>query len=469
VANIIDLLSRLAGSKTPMSEWYGSRILRRHENPLDHPPWRDTLDRFMRATMDEVRLQLASELASQTLKLSAFDEVIPFREAVLRREAGADISYDKQRDHSAHTITNWLLGWLIYENSESLRNAMKEATEARGLGKELKRNPVEAFGDVWTYASILHDIGYLFEGGIARLSWEPYHETARRGALVVNDFFYNRIWHEWGVTCAADRQLIRESGYRFLTLPTEGTLGGIIEGLQQLGGLEPLLRDVSAALPNGNPPNVPGNHVNAFELWEAHYGRLGKQAMVERVRHTQQAFADLAYTGLPNVGIRVIDHGVASGLLLLQLITMYYGARSALSGSTANWVTGQSRTVFMGSAGGVDYKPLFWWSGILWGTFATAVHNVQQTMRWKAKLTLEDDPLAYLGILVDSVQEWDRYAVQRGAVLARERALQGIDVGAALTDKGQLRLTLPKARRGKVKADLDVALEGWERFVELPD
>jgi hypothetical protein len=46
------------------------------------------------------------------------------------------------------------------------------------------RGPIEAFGDVWNYASILHDIGYLFEGAMARLSWEAHHETARFGALL---------------------------------------------------------------------------------------------------------------------------------------------------------------------------------------------------------------------------------------------------------------------------------------------
>jgi hypothetical protein len=464
VSHIIDELLKLADAGV-MSDWYESRIERRHTNPADRPNWREGIKKFLNATMDEVRLQRASDLARDTLRLPAFDEVIPFRVAVLRREAGADISYDKQRDHSAHTIYNWLLGWLFYQHSDSLRQAMKDATKARGLSEGgLNRTPVEAFGDVWTYASILHDIGYLFEGGIGRLAWEPHHETAKRGALVVNDFFYNRIWHEWEIYSAADRQLIRKCDYEFLTLPTDGSLGGIIEGLQKMGGLDPLLEDVGKVV--SNLPTLSGKHVNAFELWAAHYEHLGKKEMVKYVDHTQKAFANLAYNGLKAAGVRVIDHGVAGGLLLLQLITMYYGARSALSRSPVKWSSDESRERFMGKAGEVDYNPAFWWGGILWGTFATAFHNVQQTSP-QQKLKLEDDPMAYLGILVDILQEWDRYAVQRGAVLAHEPALQGVDVPATVTAKGVLTVTLPTKRCEKAIEDLDKALQGWKDLLIL--
>jgi hypothetical protein len=464
VTSIIEQLVGLA-DRGSMVGWYESRIPRRFPKAVDHPAWRETLKKFLSATMDEVRLQRASQLARETLQLSAFDEVIPFREAVLRREAGADISYDKQRDHSAHTLYNWLLGWLFYEHSQLLRDAMSEATKSRGLCEGgLDRTSVEAFGDVWIYASILHDIGYLFEGGIARLAWEPHHETARRGALVVNDFFNNRIWHEWGIYSAADRQLIRGTGHRFLTLPTDGALGGIIDGLQQMDGFGMLFEDVRKAV--SNLPALQGERINAFELWTAHYDFVRKPKMVELVSHTQRVFAGLAYNGIEDIGLRVIDHGVAGGLLLLQLITMYYGARSALSRSEPEWSSPESRTNFMGSEGGVDYKPAFWWGGIVWATFATAVHNIQQAMP-RGKLKLEDDPLAYLGILVDVLQEWDRYSVQRGAVLAPEPALQGVDVPTTVTKNGVLEVKLPAKRYGKAKKDLDKALQDWEQLLTL--
>jgi hypothetical protein len=70
--------------------------------------------------------------------------------------------------------------------------------------------------------------------------------------------------------------------------------------------------------------------------------------------------------------------------------------------------------------------------GIVWGTAAVGLHNIQQMSSaakldsdWPGKLSLADDPLAYLGILVDIVQEWNRYSVFK--MLDRE-PIQGIEV-----------------------------------------
>ena len=468
VGTIINELWQLSDSKTHMSGWYTSRIERRHANAVDYPPWRTTLQSFLSSTMDEVRLHRASQFAKETLKLPAFEEVIPFRVAVLQREAGADTSYDKQRDHTAHTVNNWLLGWLFYQHSQKLREAFAKAIDDRKLLSPTRPSCAEAFGDVWTYASILHDIGYLFEGGIEKMSWHMHHEMARRGALLVNDFFGNRIWHEWEVHNAADRRAILDCGYKHLRLPVDGSVGGIVEGLQDMGGLGPLLADVKTSVAGQALHGLNGDRVGAFELWRAHYQNLGNQSMATRVDHARDDFGKLAYEGLPKVGLRVIDHGVASGLLLLQLITMYYAIRSTVRTKT-DWCDPQSQRNFMGDAGKVDYQPLFWWNGILWGTFATAFHNIQQTdpSKRKAPLKIEEDPLAYLGILVDTLQEWDRYMVRREAVLADEPALQGVDVRAQVKNQILEVNLLTTKRCEKTIEDLDRALHDWQSFVDV--
>jgi hypothetical protein len=53
------------------------------------------------------------------------------------------------------------------------------------------------------------------------------------------------------------------------------------------------------------------------------------------------------------------------------------------------------------------------WRAILRGTAATAIHNIQQLEgpfyeagKNYGPLTLEEDPLAYPGILVDILEEW---------------------------------------------------------------
>jgi hypothetical protein len=53
--------------------------------------------------------------------------------------------------------------------------------------------PESVFGDLWQYVSLLHDIGYLVEGAIDGPSWAVNHEMARRGAVVINEFFTQRL------------------------------------------------------------------------------------------------------------------------------------------------------------------------------------------------------------------------------------------------------------------------------------
>ena len=55
---------------------------------------------------------------------------------------------------------------------------------------------------------------------------------------------------------------------------------------------------------------------------------------------------------------------------------------------------------------GRSWSPAFWWTGIVWATAATAIHNVQQMdtltsvdASWPGPISLEEDPIAYLGIL----------------------------------------------------------------------
>jgi hypothetical protein len=57
-----------------------------------------------------------------------------------------------------------------------------------------------------------------------------------------------------------------------------------------------------------------------------------QKAMVHHVNNTCDAFYALAIDGLPKQGLSVIDHGVAGGLLLLQINTLFFVAFQALTG-----------------------------------------------------------------------------------------------------------------------------------------
>jgi hypothetical protein len=83
-------------------------------------------------------------------------------------------------------------------------------------------------------------------------------------------------------------------------------------------------------------------------------------------------------------------------------------------------------------------------------------------------LQLDEDPLAYLGILVDCIQEWDRYTVSRESVIAGVLPLQGADVKLANEgERIQIDYSDPD-RAAKVCKDLDNSLsDEWKQILDI--
>jgi hypothetical protein len=489
--SIIEALYKLR-SNSRMARWYQHH----KEREVDGLHWEPSLlDDFLFSTVDEVRSRNANKLAQATLTLQFLDEITFFRESVLRREAGGDIANPGQRDHTAHTVNNWLLGWLIYEHSEQFRGAFKVAAQARGLlvdgtGKTIDEEI--AFGNVWIYASLLHDIGYLFEGAIEAMSWRADHAMAHQAIIVVRDLWQNQVWPAWGLRSLHHQRIAKDAvASWFRSPPRDNTLISIIEELRTLGDLQSLLRDVD--LPSKVLAELPRGYMDAFDLWHLHYAQHSSGSMLEHVDYVRDASHALAVDGLPgdgmSEGMRLIDHGVAGGLMILQVNTLYFAALRELKILKPNdWEDDAQWRAFKGATRKAEFFTRFWWSGIVWASFATAFHNVQQ-LRQSARsdrpesllfrrakqqpLALDDDPLSYLGILVDILQEWDRYQVARtGHVLGRV-PLQGVDVRCEISG-GRLRLDLSERRvpgggdrNEKAQKALSAALRDWEALVSL--
>jgi len=121
-----------------------------------------------------------------------------------------------------------------------------------------------------------------------------------------------------------------------------------------------------------------------------------------------------------------------------------------------------------------DYEPEWWWQATVWATGATAIHNVAQMdpverlrTAHPGPLSIREDPLAYLGILVDVLQEWDRHTVAGLSPVTGIRPLQGIDVSVEIP-KDLIHLVYDTAHRaGKVKKTLDMALQDWKNLVDI--
>jgi hypothetical protein len=445
------------------------------------------LKRFLGATMDDVRLHWADEYSQMVLGHRDLDDASHFRHAVMRREIVADIAYEQQRDHSAHTLYNYLLGWYFFEHCPALRGAFtaqlrrRSGAEADPASDRLSR----AFGNVWIWASLLHDVGYLFEGGVAATSPAVQDDRVRRGMEVTRDFFDHRFWMEIRFASHERRRILLE-GISVASPQWSGTsLGAVADSLRSLPRLDELRRSVSDALIN-RTYHVParldregGLPRDAFDLWAAHYEAYGEPGMADRIRSLADAFDLLVWRGIPHVGVRMLDHGVCSGLLMLQYSTFHYALLAALGRDRprdpdrlAVWSAFHDRA-------GFRHEPAWWWTLHVWGTAAAAIHNLAQVSgKWTdtdcriAALRLAEDPIAYLGVLVDIIEEWDRYSVRRGnglLIYNRPNAkmpLQSVDVALdAAGDK--VVFGCPADRVAGIERDLDLALDGWRELLTV--
>ena len=114
---------------------------------------------------DQDRLHYAEEYALAVMRLSDLGDFTWFRRGVLLRETVPTTRYPEQRDHSVHTLHNYLLGWYFFVNSPVVRDHFQKAFHARNLRTDLG-SIITRFGELWCFTSLLHDIGYLFEGEI---------------------------------------------------------------------------------------------------------------------------------------------------------------------------------------------------------------------------------------------------------------------------------------------------------------
>ena len=448
----------------PMSNYFS----RSHEefNELKHK-----LDRFLASTMDEVRLDSAGECTRKILKVADLQDLEMLREGVWKREASGVISYSGQRDHTAHTLNNWLLGWYLYTHSSVVKNNIGDQIRARKWDEE-EFDVDTYFGHLWQFTSLLHDVGYLFEGSLSTMDPAVQSTQAMIGARILDDYFQTRLWTETSLGSTNDqRVLFNQLNLEPPQLPNEQpSLARIAFYLRELGDLTDLGEwvDHSMSLTDSKTHSFPAD---AFDLWEMHFKLFNQPEAAKRIRHVESAFHHYVNYGQPGLGIRILDHAVCSGLTLLKIATFFYTMMAKMEHYTgseepANTIVKRvrERTVEY------NYNPKFWWTGIVWATASTAIHNLQQAKgSWcegvnQEPLKIEEEPLGYLGVLVDCIQEWDRYFVFS---TAERLPVQGNDVTLS-RDANKVIINLGNLKRAeKIRAELDSALVDWTDIIEL--
>jgi len=276
------------------------REFKEYHRPCDDK-FKDHVKRFLTATMDEVRTTTSNRVALEVLKRIGLGDFDLFRKAVLRRELTGEIAYQNQRDHSSHTLYNYLLGWYFFIQSGRLKKVLAKEFDKRGIpDSTFPFTDYSAyFGCVWQYVSLLHDIGYMFEGGLSTLSFDS-NKQAQHGARVAEEYFNRSVLQDY----ETNRGTLTKELSDELAPPAFAaidTLGKISSELQIIGNLKQLLEQVAVALDNTSVPKpIPADYSdNGFDLWIQYYDCFDNRRMARRFRSLRKVFDGLIDSGLP--------------------------------------------------------------------------------------------------------------------------------------------------------------------------
>src|SRR5438067_4563195 len=126
----------------------------------------NTLKDVLVSQTDEDRAYFAESLSDTILRITDLKDAIWFRKGVLRKETLGLTNSARHRDHSVHTLHNYLLGWYFFVHGKTIRDEFTSAFKGRGFSYTNAYGFSLAFGELWCFASLLHDVGYLFEGQV---------------------------------------------------------------------------------------------------------------------------------------------------------------------------------------------------------------------------------------------------------------------------------------------------------------
>lgn len=325
------------------------------------PKYQGILESFLDATTDSARLVRAS-LASRSI-LAEYDlgELEDLRSTVQASELLRVISYARQTDHSAHTLYLYLLGIYLFFSSTKLRTGI-----ASHLGEhDQSSGLLSRFLFQWLFASLLHDIGYVFQG------------RARSEIRAVD-----RLFRATTITRLMDST---DTGLKRAVTSLINSLR--IEPFEAIQNPEDIVARLRH-LPWGSKANFRDDTFESFLV----YGPRNQQITGEALEDYAYLVAAGGYDGLSE---GTVDHAIATGLFLFRYSTFWYYLAKE---------TGFEDVFEAFQDGGYPEKD------VVAGCFAAAAHNlIGRHARSYGSLLFEKNPIIYLGVLCDELQKWDRF------------------------------------------------------------
>ena len=331
------------------------------------------LTAFFSARTDIRRLIYAQQASEIILNTHDMSELIGIRSIVADLELKRIIAYKKHRDHTAHTLYLYILGIWLYDTIPSI---LKSFASNPKLQHYTEWYISEIFLLQWLFASLLHDVGYIF----SELNENTTGDRAKIEKLYDFELFRSEVLKDHDHSDERVQKELFKIHNRFNEL---------------YGNNWP--QKVSAT-------NDPIEILKAISYmpWIADLGFKDKMHNVFRLFDTSnrnanylESFAySVSKSGYKN-SVPTVDHAVASGLLLLQYSTYWY------------WLVNSTdkRNALFSNWGGYSVKNIPF---IIEACRAVAYHNIKLKAS-EAKFNNVEDPILYLGILCDEICIWERF------------------------------------------------------------
>ena len=275
------------------------------------------------------------------------DPFIDLVDVLRNYEATAATLIDKQRDHFIHAVNVFLCGLAIWTTNPALRAAFDRAIPEEGFAAGLGTHWEEFFFR-WGVASLFHDVGYPVE-----IVGQQINRFIRMVADADGD--------ELAVRAQIRYENFSELNHIREIVPKRAFTRDYYEAYESCSYIDLL-----------TPLDLMAHRIHRCFSTE-----------LEQTKAALNGFADaMAEKGF-------IDHGYYSALIVLK----WYGCAMQQAGE--------------------DPRRFYW--PVVDSATAIFLHNCYRNMLQKEPFSLgpmraQDDPIAYLLILCDELQEWNREA-----------------------------------------------------------
>lgn len=324
----------------------------------------DEIEKFLTAATDSVRLVRASTASREILEEYDMAELEDLRARIQASELLRVIPYSRQTDHSAHTLYLYLLGIYLFFSCAPIRTGI-----ATFLGeKDKSAGLLTRFLFQWVFVSLLHDIGYIFQGR-SKSEIRAVDRMFRSSSVI------HLIDKSSGPVKAKIREEIAKQGIR------------PFEAIENPEDMLSMLHH----LPWGESAEVKDDVFESFSTYASDSGPADPQITGSNLEEYAYMVASSGYDGLSD---GTVDHAIASGLFLFRYSTFWF------------WLAKKNNfgDVFAVYRKGYDKDD------IASACLATAAHNIIGFHAKKFEpLSFEKNPILYLGVLCDELQKWDRF------------------------------------------------------------